>query len=77
MLAITHYARLLTELRPDRVHVFMGGRVVTSGGPELADELEAAGYDGLAARLGIEAPGRGRRCPVAIEPTIPFADPGF
>ena len=48
VLAITHYARLLTELRPDRVHVFMGGRVVTSGGPELADELEAAGYDGLA-----------------------------
>src|SRR6478752_7275389 len=56
VLAITHYARLLTELRPDRVHVFMGGRIVTSGGPELADELEEAGYDGLAARLGIEAP---------------------
>ena len=56
VLAITHYARLLTELRPDRVHVFMGGRVVTSGGPELADELEASGYDGLAARLGIDVP---------------------
>ena len=40
MLAITHYARLLDELRPDRVHVLMAGRVVASGGPELADELE-------------------------------------
>ena len=40
VLAITHYARLLDELRPDRVHVLMGGRVVASGGPELADELE-------------------------------------
>ena len=73
VLAITHYARLLTELRPDRVHVFMGGRVVTSGGPELADELEVGGYDGLAARLGIEMPG-----PVAMpEAQDPFATPGF
>ena len=75
VLAITHYARLLTELRPDRVHVFMGGRVVTSGGPELADELEAAGYDGLAARLGIETPGA-VAVPAAAEDD-PFADPGF
>jgi Fe-S cluster assembly ATP-binding protein len=75
VLAITHYARLLTELRPDRVHVFMGGRIVTSGGPELADELEAAGYDGLAARLGIETPGA-VTVPAAVEDD-PFADPGF
>ncbi len=74
VLAITHYARLLTELRPDRVHVFMGGRVVTSGGPELADELESGGYDGLAARLGIEVPS-----PVAVAERAPdpFATPGF
>jgi Fe-S cluster assembly ATP-binding protein len=74
VLAITHYARLLTELRPDRVHVFMGGRIVTSGGPELADILEEAGYDGLAARLGIEAPD-----PITVpaEPQDPFAEPGF
>jgi Fe-S cluster assembly ATP-binding protein len=39
VLAITHYSRLLTELNPDVVHVFMGGRIVTSGGPELADDL--------------------------------------
>jgi Fe-S cluster assembly ATP-binding protein len=44
VLAITHYARLLTELRPDRVHILLGGRVVRSGGPELADELEKSGY---------------------------------
>ena len=49
MLAITHYARLLTELRPDRVHVLREGTVVLSGGPELADELEKSGYEGIAA----------------------------
>ncbi|HEV7536717.1 MAG TPA: Fe-S cluster assembly ATPase SufC [Acidimicrobiia bacterium] len=47
VLAITHYARLLTELRPDRVHVLRGGLVVASGGPELADQLEQTGYEGL------------------------------
>jgi Fe-S cluster assembly ATP-binding protein len=47
VLAITHYARLLTVLRPDRVHVLRGGRVVMSGGPELADQLEQTGYEGL------------------------------
>ena len=40
VLAITHYARLLSELRADRVHVLMAGRIVASGGPELADKLE-------------------------------------
>lgn len=49
VLAITHYARLLTELRPDRVHVLREGRVVLSGGPELADELEKSGYEGIEA----------------------------
>ncbi len=72
VLAITHYARLLTELRPDRVHVLLGGRVVASGGPELADRLEETGYEGLAADLGVET--------VLDAPAIPadpFADPGF
>src|SRR5258705_138843 len=55
VLAITHYARLLDELRADRVHVLMGGRIVASGGPELADKLEEVGYEGLAAELGIES----------------------
>jgi Fe-S cluster assembly ATP-binding protein len=54
VLAITHYARLLSELRPDRVHVLMGGRVVASGGPELADTLERTGYERLAEELGVE-----------------------
>jgi len=45
VLAITHYTRLLTELHPDRVHVFLDGRVVASGGPEIADGLEDTGYD--------------------------------
>ena len=47
VLAITHYARLLTELRPDRIHVLRDGRVVLSGGPELAGQLEESGYEGL------------------------------
>ncbi len=45
MLVITHYQRLLDYIRPDRVHVLVGGRIVDSGGPELALELERAGYD--------------------------------
>ena len=44
VLAITHYTRLLAELRPDRTHVLFRGRMVASGGPELADELERSGY---------------------------------
>ena len=46
VVAITHYTRLLTELRADRVHVLSKGRIVASGGPELADELERTGYAG-------------------------------
>lgn len=45
MLVITHYQRLLDHICPDRVHVLAGGRIVRSGGPELAAELEKAGYD--------------------------------
>ena len=44
MLAITHYNRLLDELRPDHVHILVKGRIVASGGPELADQLEIDGY---------------------------------
>jgi Fe-S cluster assembly ATP-binding protein len=46
-LVITHYLRILTHLRPDRVHVLVGGQVVRSGGPELAGELEVSGYQGM------------------------------
>jgi Fe-S cluster assembly ATP-binding protein len=45
MLVITHYQRLLDHIRPDRVHVLAGGKIVDSGGPELALHLEAEGYD--------------------------------
>ncbi|BBG02000.1 MULTISPECIES: Fe-S cluster assembly ATPase SufC [Pseudonocardia] len=45
VLLITHYTRILNHITPDRVHVFSGGRVVESGGPELADELEKNGYE--------------------------------
>ena len=49
MLVITHYQRLLEHIRPDRVHVLSAGRIVASGGPELAHELEREGYDKYAA----------------------------
>jgi len=45
MLVITHYQRLLDYIRPDRVHVLVDGRIVDSGGPEMAVRLEAEGYD--------------------------------
>ncbi len=44
-LVITHYQRLLDHIKPDRVHVLAGGRIVKSGGPELAQALEEGGYD--------------------------------
>lgn len=44
VLLITHYTRILRYIKPDHVHVFVAGRVVESGGPDLADELEANGY---------------------------------
>ena len=43
-LVITHYQRILDYITPDRVHVFVGGRIVEEGGPELAQKLEAEGY---------------------------------
>jgi Fe-S cluster assembly ATP-binding protein len=65
VLAITHYSRLLTELRPDVVHVLARGRIVATGGPELAQELEETGYAGYV-DVGDDAPA------VADDP---FADP--
>jgi len=53
-LIITHYQRLLDYITPDFVHVMMNGRIVKSGGPELAERLEAEGYDWIKAELGIE-----------------------
>jgi Fe-S cluster assembly ATP-binding protein len=45
VLLITHYTRILKYIKPDFVHVFVDGRVAEQGGPELADRLEAEGYD--------------------------------
>ena len=51
VLLITHYTRILNYIKPDFVHVFIKGRIAESGGPELADELEANGY----AKYGADA----------------------
>jgi Fe-S cluster assembly ATP-binding protein len=47
VMLITHYQRLLNHIKPHFVHIMMGGRIVQSGGPELAHELEAKGYEQL------------------------------
>src|SRR6266516_4886104 len=47
-LVITHYQRILNYIEPDFVHVFVGGRIVKEGGPELAHKLEAEGYEAFA-----------------------------
>jgi Fe-S cluster assembly ATP-binding protein len=75
VLAITHYSRLLHELRADRVHVLAKGTIVRSGGPELALELEQQGYAGL---LGAELAGEDEGTPVNVRPTVddPFGGPG-
>jgi Fe-S cluster assembly ATP-binding protein len=46
-LIITHYTRILRYVRPDFVHIMLDGRIVREGGPELADQLEAEGYEGI------------------------------
>jgi Fe-S cluster assembly ATP-binding protein len=52
-LLITHYTRILRYIKPDFVHVFVDGRVVEEGGPELADRLEEEGYDRYAPGAGV------------------------
>lgn len=68
VIAITHYRRLLGELPPDAVHVLSAGRIVRSGGPELAEELERTGY----AEYREEETGDSE--PAEL-PEDPFADP--
>jgi Fe-S cluster assembly ATP-binding protein len=53
-LMITHYQRLLNYITPDYVHVMMQGKIVKSGGAELAQRLEAEGYEWIKEELGIE-----------------------
>ena len=59
VLAITHYRRLFTELRPDHVHVLVAGRIQRSGGAELADALEASGYADFEPQGDQDPPDRG------------------
>ena len=81
VLAITHYARLLTELRADRVHVLMGGpRRRPAAVPSSPTSSSSVGYEGLAAELGVET--LAVEAPAEPDPfadtTIesnPFADP--
>ncbi|WP_434994402.1 Fe-S cluster assembly ATPase SufC [Arthrobacter sp. Ld5] len=54
-LLITHYTRILRYIKPDFVHVFVGGRIAEQGGPELADRLEEEGYDRFTAQAAVEA----------------------
>ncbi len=53
VLVITHYKRILDYIRPQYIHVMMDGRIVESGGPELADQLEATGYRPIFEKYGI------------------------
>jgi Fe-S cluster assembly ATP-binding protein len=55
LLLITHYQRLLNYVKPQFVHVLIDGRIVRSGGPELAEELEITGYDEMEAALAASA----------------------
>ena len=55
ILLITHYQRILNYITPDFVHVMIDGRIVKEGGKELAQELEAKGYEGVRAELGLAA----------------------
>jgi Fe-S cluster assembly ATP-binding protein len=75
VLVITHFGRFLEVLEPDRVHVLARGRIQTSGGPELAERLEAEGYAGVLGAAGtpVELPHLGSH--EAGFGEDPFADP--
>ena len=55
VMLVTHYQRILNYITPDYVHVLKGGRIVRSGGKELALQLESDGYDGILAQVNGEA----------------------
>ena len=68
VLAITHYNRLLKQLRADQIHILVKGRIVASGGPEMAAELEVDGYARFQKH---DEPAR----PDPLADIDPFADP--
>ena len=55
VLVITHYPRILEYLKPDRVHILHHGRVITSGGPELAGQIEREGYEPIIGPVAVAA----------------------
>jgi len=72
VLAITHFSRLLEVLEPDQVHVLARGRIHTSGGPELAERLEAEGYVGVLGETGTPVD-----LPIGITHQAGFGDDPF
>jgi len=75
VLVITHFSRLLTELRADRIHVLSRGRIVDSGGPELAEQLEADGYVRYEPDAQVDLGAPGLAPPISAPADDPFADP--
>ena len=75
VLVITHFSRLLNELKADRIHVLSRGRIVDSGGPELAQQLEAEGYVRYEPDGQDDLPAPGLAPPVSAPADDPFADP--
>ncbi len=67
VLVITHYSRVLTELRPDHVHILVKGRIVASGGPELADRLDTEGYTAFAPEEDLVIDDAGKKAAKPIE----------
>jgi Fe-S cluster assembly ATP-binding protein len=55
VLVITHYSRILQFVKPDHVHIMYDGRLVVSGGPDLAQELEESGYEGIRQQFEVVA----------------------
>ncbi len=74
VLLITHYTRILRYIQPQFVHVFVGGRIVESGGPELADELDANGYERFTQQAARREPSHDRLGAVALDLTRIRAD---
>ena len=74
VLLITHYQRILNYITPDHVHVMYRGRIVKSGGADLAIEIEGAGYDGIISELGGEDAGDVEAAPEASPAERAFAE---
>ena len=75
VLVITHFSRLLLELEADHIHVLVRGRLVASGGPELAAQLESEGYAPFEPDEPDDLPAPGLAPPISAPDDDPFADP--